>query len=104
MAGGEGFVVTQFDLSMLIRDMLKMLRTSIPQSVKLELAFETAKAALIEADATQIRQIVMNLVINGAESIGPEEVLYEYRRVSLRWRKTIWNRKYGWRCRIPARE
>jgi PAS domain S-box-containing protein len=70
--GGQGkFIVTRFDLSLLIRDMLKLLRTSIPKSVDLQLALQP-DLPWIEADASQIQQVVMNLVINGAESIGPD--------------------------------
>jgi two-component system cell cycle sensor histidine kinase/response regulator CckA len=70
-AGKGKFLVTRFDLSVLIRDMLNLLHTSIPKSVELQLALEDG-LPWIEADASQIQQIIMNLVINGAESIGPE--------------------------------
>ncbi len=70
-AGQGKFVVTQFDLSTLIRDMIKLLQTSIPKAVELQLALES-DLPWIEADASQIQQVVMNLVINGAESICPE--------------------------------
>jgi PAS domain S-box-containing protein len=70
-AGQGKFVVTRFDFSVLIRDMLVLLQTSIPKLVDLHLELED-DLPWIEADASQIQQIVMNLVINGAESIGPE--------------------------------
>src|ERR1700722_13921686 len=70
-AGQGKFVVTRFDLSALIGDLLTLLRTSIPKYVTLQLALEP-DLMWIEGDASQIQQIVMNLVINGAESIGPE--------------------------------
>jgi PAS domain S-box-containing protein len=70
-AGQGKFIVTRFDLSVLIRDMLKLLQTSISKSVDLQLALQPG-LPWIEADASQIQQIVMNLVINGAESIGRE--------------------------------
>jgi PAS domain S-box-containing protein len=70
-AGKGKFLVTRFDLSVLIQDMLNLLHTSIPKSVELQLALEPG-LPWIEADASQIQQIIMNLVINGAESIGPE--------------------------------
>jgi PAS domain S-box-containing protein len=70
-AGQGKFVVTRLDLSALIRDMLNLLRTFIPKRVELQLALEP-DLPWIEADASQIRQIVMNLVINGAESMDPE--------------------------------
>jgi PAS domain S-box-containing protein len=68
-AGQGKFVVTRFDLSTLIRDMLKLLQTSIQRSVDLQISLEP-NLPWIEADASQIQQVVMNLVINGAESIG----------------------------------
>ncbi|MEO8369004.1 MAG: ATP-binding protein [Candidatus Solibacter sp.] len=68
-AGKGKFVVTGFDLSKLIADMLPLLSASIPKAVRLELALKSDLPWVL-ADASQIRQIVMNLIINGAESIG----------------------------------
>jgi signal transduction histidine kinase/CheY-like chemotaxis protein len=70
--GGQGkFVVTRLDLSALIRDMLNLLKTSIPKFV--ELIVELAPdLPLVEADASQLQQVVMNLVLNGAESTSPK--------------------------------
>jgi two-component system, cell cycle sensor histidine kinase and response regulator CckA len=70
-AGQGKFIVTRFDLSALIQDMVVLLESSIPKAVKLELALEP-NLPWIEADASQIQQVVMNLVINGAESMVPE--------------------------------
>jgi PAS domain S-box-containing protein len=70
-AGQGKFIVTRLDLSALIRDMLNLLQTFIPKPVELQLALEP-DLPWIEADASQIRQIVMNLVINGAESMDPQ--------------------------------
>jgi PAS domain S-box-containing protein len=70
-AGKGKFVVTRFDLSALIFEMLPLIAASIPKTVKLDLAL-TPGLPWMEADASQIRQIVMNLIINGAESIGAE--------------------------------
>lgn len=64
-------VVTRFDLSKLIAEILPLIQTSIPKTVRLELALQPG-LPWIEADASAIQQIVMNLVINGAEAIGPE--------------------------------
>jgi signal transduction histidine kinase/CheY-like chemotaxis protein len=63
--------VTRFDLSKLIAEILPLIQTSIPKTVRLELALQS-DLPWIEADASAIQQIVMNLVINGAEAIGPE--------------------------------
>jgi len=71
-AGKGRFVVTRFDLSELIKEIPHLIQASIPKMVRLELALAPGLPWL-EADATQIRQIVMNLVINAAEAIGSEE-------------------------------
>jgi PAS domain S-box-containing protein len=70
-AGKGKFVVTRFDLSALILEMLPLIAASIPKTVQLDLAL-TPGLPWMEADASQIRQIAMNLIINGAESIGAE--------------------------------
>jgi PAS domain S-box-containing protein len=64
-------VVTRFDLSRLISEILPLIQTSIPKTVRLDLSL-LPDLPWIRADASEIEQIVMNLVINGAESIGPE--------------------------------
>jgi CheY-like chemotaxis protein len=50
-------------------EMVPLIAASIPKTVDLELLF-TPGLSWIEGDASQIRQIVMNLIINGAEAIG----------------------------------
>jgi PAS domain S-box-containing protein len=67
-AGKGKFVITRFDFSALISEMLPLIAASIPKAVELELLL-TPDLPWIEADASQIRQIVMNLIINGAEAI-----------------------------------
>jgi PAS domain S-box-containing protein len=70
-AGKGKFVITRFDFSELISDMLPLISASIPKTVELQLEL-APELPWIEADASQIRQIAMNLIINGAESIGVE--------------------------------
>ena len=65
---GKGrFVVGPLDLSKLTREMAQLLKISVSNkaSVEYELAPEIPA---IEADATQIRQVVMNLIINASEA------------------------------------
>ncbi len=66
---GQGrFVVELTDFSELVQEISSLMRSSIPKTVAIEL--DLAKGLPpVEADATQIRQLVMNLVINGAEAI-----------------------------------
>ena len=67
---GKGrFVVQRVDMNALIEETAKLLAASI--SKKAVLQFElTAGLPTVVADATQIRQVVMNLVINASEAIG----------------------------------
>jgi PAS domain S-box-containing protein len=68
---GKGqIVVTRFDLSKLIEDILPLIQTSIPKTVQLKLDLQPG-LPWIEADSSAIQQVAMNLVINGAEAIGP---------------------------------
>jgi PAS domain S-box-containing protein len=67
---GKGrFVVRPLDLNALIVETTDLLRVSISKNAALDLDLAIALPA-IEADATQLRQIVMNLVINASESLG----------------------------------
>jgi PAS domain S-box-containing protein len=70
-AGQGKFLVTRFDLSVSVREMLSLLQTSISKSVDLKLALED-HLPWMEGDASQIQQVIMNLVINAAEAIGKE--------------------------------
>ncbi|QWV92185.1 response regulator [Geomonas oryzisoli] len=67
---GKGkFIIENLDLNRLLQEMLHMLEVSI--SKKAQLSFKLAESLpLIEGDATQMRQVVMNLVINASEALG----------------------------------
>jgi PAS domain S-box-containing protein len=67
---GKGkFLVETLDLNHLLEEMLHILEISISKKVLLHLNLQRPLPC-IDADATQLRQIVMNLVINAAEAIG----------------------------------
>ena len=67
---GKGkFVVENIDFNRLLEEMLHMLEVSISKKAVLRLNLHQP-LPLVEADATQMRQIVMNLVINASEAIG----------------------------------
>jgi two-component system CheB/CheR fusion protein len=68
-AGRGRFVNTTIDLGEFIREISALLRTSIPRSVELNLDL-APHLPLIEVDPSQIQQVIMNLIINGAEAIG----------------------------------
>jgi signal transduction histidine kinase/ActR/RegA family two-component response regulator len=67
---GKGqFMVAPIDLTVLVREMTQLLRASIPRSIEVRYAL-AAQPAIIEGDATQLRQVVMNLVVNASDAIG----------------------------------
>jgi CheY-like chemotaxis protein len=59
------------DLSALVREIGGLIQTSIPKYVHLRLQLADDLRG-VDADPGQLQQIVMNLVINGAEAIPPE--------------------------------
>jgi nitrogen-specific signal transduction histidine kinase/CheY-like chemotaxis protein len=67
---GRGRVQVQpVDLNRLVMEIAQLLSVSIPKSVSLR--FELAEhLPPVEADASQLQQVVMNLVTNAAEAIG----------------------------------
>ena len=70
---GKGrFVVQPTDLSALVREIGSLIQSSIPKKVRLDFDLQPGLPN-VEADPAQIQQLVMNLVINGAEAIGEEK-------------------------------
>jgi PAS domain S-box-containing protein len=67
---GKGrFVVHRLDVNKLIEDTTHLLQISIAKNCLLRFNL-AANLPSIKADATQMRQVIMNLVINGSEAIG----------------------------------
>jgi CheY-like chemotaxis protein len=56
-------------VSDLAREINTLIQSSIPRTVHVKLELQS-HLPLVEADAGQIEQLIMNLVINGAEAIG----------------------------------
>jgi PAS domain S-box-containing protein len=67
-AGKGRFVIEPIDISILVREISALIRSSIPKHVTLRLDLQET-LPLVEADVTQLQQLIMNLVINGAEAI-----------------------------------
>lgn len=67
---GKGrFVIENINLNTLLEDMLRMLEVSISKKASLRInPYQHLPA--VEVDATQMRQVIMNLVINASEAIG----------------------------------
>ncbi len=82
-AGKGQFVTADIDLGELVVEISELVRTSIPKPV--DLKFDLApNLPPVEADPAQLQQVVMNLVINGAEAIGENRVGTVSVRTSLR--------------------
>lgn len=68
-AGKRDADVRVVDLNAIAREMTALLRASIPRLIQVDYQLDPGQM-LVQADPTQIRQVVMNLVMNAAESIG----------------------------------
>ncbi len=68
-AGKGNFVVGRIDLSRLVRDTTQLLQVSLSKKAHLTLTL-AADLPAVEADASQLQQVVMNLVINASEALG----------------------------------
>ena len=66
---GKGrFVIERVDVPAAIREIVQMLKASISKSADLRIRFPETLPE-IEVDATQLRQVIMNLVINASEAL-----------------------------------
>jgi CheY-like chemotaxis protein len=70
---GKGkFVIEPTDVSLVVREITSLLGVSMPKKASLQLEL-AEQLPTVDADPTQVRQIVMNLVINAAEALGDAE-------------------------------
>ncbi len=66
---GNGHVdIDRLQVSAVIRDIERLIRSVIPKNVQLRIDL-AADLPFIEADSAQMQQVIMNLVINAAEAI-----------------------------------
>jgi signal transduction histidine kinase/DNA-binding response OmpR family regulator len=67
-AGRSSFQITEIDLNTLIHEMTSLLLVTMPKNATLYHDLAPC-SPIISGDATQMRQILMNLIINGAEAL-----------------------------------
>lgn len=71
-AGKGRLSVEPLNMSLIVREMSQMLEVSISRKALIGYKFQKDIPA-IEADATQIRQVIMNLIINASEAIKDKD-------------------------------
>src|SRR4030095_4106790 len=75
--------VQSLNLSAEVQQITNLVHASIPKNVRLRLSLGDGLPS-IDGDSSQIQQVVMNLVINGAEALGPEQGAVEVRTLARR--------------------
>ncbi len=70
-AGASRVVVSQVDLSALVVEYTQLVRAGIAKTASLDLNLAEG-LPLVEADRSQIQQVLLNLITNAAEAIGNE--------------------------------
>jgi PAS domain S-box-containing protein len=71
-AGKGRFVMQQISINVLLEEMAQLLKASIPKNVTLHFSL-AEQLPLILADATQMRQVIMNLIVNAAEALEGQD-------------------------------
>ncbi|MCB8943472.1 MAG: response regulator [Ardenticatenaceae bacterium] len=70
-SGRGKFEITHLQLNSLIEENLHLFQVAMPKYVDLRMEL-AADLPRVEADAGQMQQVVMNLILNGAEAIGEQ--------------------------------
>jgi PAS domain S-box-containing protein len=83
-AGRGQYLITPVNISTLIEQMVNLLRSSVTKTAQITLQLDPALPP-ISADATQIEQIIMNLLVNASEAMTnrPGEIVVSTRVVTL---------------------
>jgi len=71
-SGRGRFVVEPIRLNRLVEEMAHLLKVSISKKATLKLDL-SADIGTVMADASQIRQVILNLIVNASEALGDEE-------------------------------
>ena len=71
-AGQESTVVELVDLSMVVEEMLSLLKVSVTKRAMINATLDHDLPA-VRASAAQLRQIVMNLITNASDALGDRD-------------------------------
>lgn len=75
-AGRGQFVIEPVDLTVVVKETAALLKAAISKKAVLRFALG-GNVPIVEADATQVRQVLMNLITNASEALGDREGLIE---------------------------
>ena len=70
-SGRGQFVIQPLDINLALSEMVELLKSNLPSRVTVQFDLEPSAPRMM-ADASQIRQVVMNLIINAAEAIADQ--------------------------------
>lgn len=73
-SGRETLSRVPLDLRELVEEMAHLLHVSVSPVATIQFNFDEALPA-IEADATQLRQVILNLIVNASESLGESDAV-----------------------------
>lgn len=82
-SGRGQFKITLLSLNDLIRENVSLFELLIKQQAQIKLSL-ASELPLIEADSNQIQQVMMNLILNGAEAIGERPGVIELKTEVVR--------------------
>jgi two-component system cell cycle sensor histidine kinase/response regulator CckA len=68
-SGRGKFVVQPIELATLVEEMAGLIESALSKNARLVFSFP-AEPAIVEADVTQLRQVVLNLITNASEALG----------------------------------
>ncbi len=91
---GKGkFVIENIDINEIIKEMAHMLEVSMSKkhNIKYDL---TEYLPFVEVDVTQIRQVIMNLIINASEAIGENNGVISITTGAMKCDKDCFKRMY----------
>ena len=85
---GKGkFILKEINLSGLIDDMRQLLKASISKKVSLQFEFDKLLPPIM-ADSSQIRQVILNLIINASEAIGEKSGTVQVKTYRLKMNRS----------------
>lgn len=97
---GKGKILVQpVNLNTLVTEMIQLLQAVIPKNVTLRLKLAPT-LPLIKGDATQMRQVIMNLTINAAEAIGKSSGVVCL-TTGVQWADTAYLKEIAQACDLP---